>query len=330
VKLTEIARLTAFFTRLARDPRTQRPQPDVEERLDVEGRDACRYDLYSPRQPPKGLVVAVHGLTPHGSRDVRLVHFARCLARMRVACATPVLPGLVSCGWRAEDLDALTAATLDAAEAVGCAPGLVGFSFGGGYSLLAASRSPLAEHVRFVVAFGAHHSLPAVFESYRAERQATTRSAAGWDDWIYLNLALGVAGLPEPLRGEAHALLLRFCHGATAEEKRRFYDQHLTDVDPVDACLRQLDPQLLERLSPAGKLGGLRATVSLVHDEQDHLVPVTQLEPLQREVTAVVGADRCRVLATTLLSQALVGGMPRLGEIGRLYSALAPLVTDAL
>jgi pimeloyl-ACP methyl ester carboxylesterase len=338
VKLTEIARLTTFFTRVARDPRTQRPHPDVEERLDVDGRGGCRYDLYRPHQQPRGLVVAVHGLTPHGNRDVRLVHFARCLARMRVACAVPVLPGLVACGWRADDLDALTAATIDAAEGVGCAPGLIGFSFGGGYSLLAASRAPLADRVRFVVTFGAHHSLRAVFESYLAARQVTTRTAAGWDDWIYLNLALAEtlgsrAGLSEPICAEAHALLLRFCHDATAEEKRRFYDQHLVDfvgLEAVDACLRRSDPQLLDQLSPAGRLGGLHATVSLIHDEQDYLVPVAQLEPLQREVAAVVGADRCRALATTMLSQALGGRMPRLGEIGRLYSALAPLVTDAV
>jgi hypothetical protein len=331
VKISAAARLSALLARLARDPQGQQPHPDVEESRDVAaGGGPCCYDLYLPRRPAVGLVVAVHGATLHGGRDPRLIHFGRCLARGRVACALPSLPGLTACRWETEDVDALLATARHAADALRVPLGMVGFSFGGSYALLAASRPPLADRVRFVVAFSAYHDMEVLFDGYAAARHAPSRSATEWDDWIYLNVVLAgqypdEAGLPQAVRVEARDLLWRFCHGATAEEKRAFYDRHLESFDLVGVASRLRDRGVLDALSPAGKLGGLRAAVSLIHDDQDTTVPPEQGEQLWREVAAVVGADRCRFLLTSLLSHVTIGNVIRLREVSRLYGALAPL-----
>ena len=331
MKLIEMARLSTLFVRLARDPHTSEPLSDIEETRDhlAEG-GPCVYDLYRPKRPAIGLIVAVHGATLHGGRDLRLIHFGRCLARSRVACAVPSLPGLTACRWEPQDVDALCATARDAANAVRAPLGIVGFSFGGSYSLVAAGRPSFADRVRFVVAFGAYHDLGALLDGYVDARHAPSRSATDWDNWVYLNVVLAgqyadKVGLSPSVQAEARDLLWRFCHDATLEEKRAFYERHLADRDLVSVAGRLQDRAVLKAISPANQLAGLRAAVSLIHDDQDTMVPPEQGERLHREAAAVVGADRCRMLRTSLLSHVSLGNVMQLTEVSRLYHALAPL-----
>src|SRR5512142_1254561 len=94
--------------RLSR-PGSSGPDPAVEEARDL-GSGAGRYDTYAPRgKSPRATVVAVHGVTVHGARDPRLVHFARSLALSRTVCYVPTLTGLSSCRLLRTDLEELGA-----------------------------------------------------------------------------------------------------------------------------------------------------------------------------------------------------------------------------
>ena len=334
MKLSELGRLMSLLSRIGRGPRDGGSAPaGVHERADQHTASGALYDLYLPAREPRGAVVAVHGVTLRGGRDPRLVHFARSLARSQVACAVPTLPGLGSCLLAAGDLPVLEEVTLALAEETGQRPGLVGFSYGGSYCLVAAGRAKIADKVRFVLTFGAYASLEEVIAGYAEEQRQEPAGASAWDDRIYLHLVLvqqleQELGLPEELRRQVQALLRRYCSEASAEEKRRFYDEKLRPLELVGAALRSLDRDTLRALSPAGQLAALRCRVSLIHDAHDGVVPPAQAGKLHAELQQAGDPGRSRLLVTPLLSHVDLGSLLHVGQVGRLLAALAPLIED--
>lgn len=324
MSLTGFGRLAALLARLGRSPAT-RPPPRILEERDLSARDRATYDLYRPRREPLGTVIAVHGVTTHGRTEPRLVHFARCLALSRVACVVPTLPGLTDCTPRTGDIDDLEAVGRDAETRTGQRPGLIGFSFGGSYALLAAPR--LAP--RFVLTFGAYASLARVFEAAASAAEPTSDKA--WDELIYLHLASAyqhrdTLSLPPEVTSAARSLLERYCHEATLDEKRAFFEAHLRPRDVVRHGLQHSDPGLLAALSPAGNLDGLTCPTSLLHDRDDAIVPADQAESLHAELERVAPDAVHQVLVTRMLSHVSPGDVLRVGELRRFARALAPIL----
>jgi pimeloyl-ACP methyl ester carboxylesterase len=329
VRLADLARLMGLLSRISQGPRSTDRPAGLREQLEKTSSGAG-YDLYLPAGEPRAAVVAVHGVTAQGARDARLIHFARSLARAQVACAVPTLPGLSGCRWEAADLDVLEKVALALEVAVGQRPGLVGFSYGGSYCLVAAGRTDLAPRIRFVLTFGAYCSLEEVFAGYLEQERLEPESERDWDDRIYLHLVLAAQleealSLPAELRHRVHDLLHRYCDRATAEEKRRFFDHELRSLDLVSTAIASLDRPTLRALSPAGQLAGLRCPVSLIHDQHDSVVPPAQAEKLREELR--VGSNvLTRLLITPLLSHVDLGALLHPGRVARLVAALAPLV----
>lgn len=329
--LAELPRLAALITRLARFPRGGGPDPRVAERRGLSGPQGIFLDEYAPRGTPAACAVLVHGMTPNGKDEPRLVHFARAAALAGIRCTIPHLPGLAACRWEPSDLDALAAAVDDAAARGPGRPGLVGFSYGAGHALLAAARPAAAPAVRFVLAFGACRSVHELHDGYRAAWRAEPRNEAEWDDAIYARLVLAhrhreALGLPREARASIEELLRRFCHAATLGEKMAAHERHLRGLDLLGAEERAADPTADEALSPSGKLGGLRCTVSLVHDRHDHVVPSSHSDRLFAELRALPGGDRHRLVLTTLLQGRAGAALPPLGELLHVFGALGPLL----
>jgi pimeloyl-ACP methyl ester carboxylesterase len=335
VKLVELGRIMGLLSRISRGRRADEA-PDEERRTP----GGVLYDLYLPERERRGAVVAVHGVTLRGGRDQRLVHFARSLARSQIACAVPTLPALGSCRLAASDLDAVEEVTLALAEESGerpglrrsapPLPGLVGFSYGGSYCLIAAARASLAARVRFVLSFGAYWSLEEVVAGYAEEQRQEPAGATAWDDRIYLHLVLAEQLgdellLPGELREQVRDLLRRYCSEASPEEKRRFHDEKLRTLELAPA-LQRFDRATLRALSPAGQLGGLRCPASLIHDAHDSVVPRAQAEKLHAELQRSGEPERSRLLVTPLLSHVDLGSLLRVGQVGHLLAALAPLI----
>jgi pimeloyl-ACP methyl ester carboxylesterase len=335
MKLTQTLQTLQILSRIAQAPRADAgPDPAVLEERDLRApRTGLAYDDYRPRGRTAGAVIALHGVTVQGRRDARLVHFARSLARSGVACAVPSLGGLSDCRFRAEDLDELEELIALAAERAGERVGLIGFSYGGSYAVVTAARAAVAERVRFVLAFGPYHSLDELFAWYHETDPVEPASEPAWDNRIYLHLVLAhqlgaTLGLPEPLRGEVRALLGRFCHDASAEEKRRFFEERLRSLGLVAEGLRRRDRVLLDALSPAGKLAPLRCPVSVIHDLHDTIVPPGQGERLHAELCRLDRPERFRLLVTPLLSHVDLSALRRLGDIKRLVSTLSVIFGD--
>jgi pimeloyl-ACP methyl ester carboxylesterase len=330
--LVDLARLTALMSRLSKPWQEDGPDARVVEELDLSAGPGV-FDLYRPaRGVPRAVIVAVHGVTTQLARDPRLIHFARSLARSGVACAVPSLDGLAAARWDVVDLDCLEAVSLEAIARTGRpGVGLIGFSYGASYALVTAAREALAEQARFVIAIGAYHDLARLFSWYVETRHEEPQTEAQWDDQFYLHMVLARSHpelLPEAERQlpMVEDLLGRYCSGSSPEEKRRLFEQELRELDLVAKCMNAHDPEVVAALSPAGNLDGLRCPVSQIHDPADAIVPQEQAEALHAHLSSLPDGDRHGLLVTTLLTHVTLDSVLKLGELRRLFAAMAPII----
>ena len=129
-------------------------------------RGPMRARLYEPAGSHMRAALLTSGLHASGIDEPRLVRLARQIAASRVAVVTPDIPELS----RFEIAPAITDAIEDAggwlASDATLAPdhtaALMGISFSGGLSIIAAGRASLADRVAYVFSLGGHDDLARV------------------------------------------------------------------------------------------------------------------------------------------------------------------------
>jgi len=258
-------------------------------------------DLYvtvALRRPP-GLVL-VHGLSPTGKDDARLRDAAGLLARTGWAVAVPTIGGLTSLRLRPEDAGAV-AGSVRALAAAGYEPvALLGVSLGAGPSLLAAADPTVASQVSAVLALGGYASAVELLR-YTLTGTYAYEGAAG----------------RRPVHENAIAQFARANADLVDDAGRRLVDNR--DPAALDGLVRALPDRtraLLEALSPARVVSGLRAPLLLVHGREDPAVPFT--ESLRLAAAARAANRPVRV--------AIVGAVghvePDAGRLGGLTDAL--------
>src|SRR5438270_1619513 len=128
-------------------------------------RGPLRARVYEAR-PSHRSALLTSGLHPSGIDEPRLVRLARQLSGSGVTIVTPDIPELSQFEITPAITDAIERAGTWLALESGFAPdhavGLMGISFSGGLSIVAAGRPSLAGHVAYVFAFGGHDDLPRV------------------------------------------------------------------------------------------------------------------------------------------------------------------------
>jgi pimeloyl-ACP methyl ester carboxylesterase len=181
--------------------------------------------------------------------------------------------------------------------------GVMGMSFGGGISLLAASEPRFADHVSFVVAVGAHDDLGRVsrfFVSDEApEPGGGTRKlhAHGYgvmvlvyshvDDFFPREDAPAAADALRlwlwEQRDEARRVAAKLSPASRAKVEGLF-DVGVGGMKPE--LLAEIDGHAAEmaRVSPHGHLGSIRANVYLLHGEGDTVIPATETLWLAQDV----------------------------------------------
>src|SRR5215207_6476973 len=130
--------------------------------LGANGPIRARLYFRAGARPGAGIVVA-HGVHYQGIDEARLVPFARALAEAGNTVLTPELADVADYRITASGVSVIRdsvqylAARRDhvASERVG----LLGFSFAGGLSLVAARDQVTAKHLSFVTSVGGHHDL---------------------------------------------------------------------------------------------------------------------------------------------------------------------------
>jgi dienelactone hydrolase len=128
-------------------------------------RGAMRARVYEPNRSRR-VALLTSGLHPSGIDEPRLVRLARQIAASGVAVVTPDIPELS----RFEITPAITDAIEESGRWLAVESGLaadhrvalMGISFSGGLSIVAAARPSLAGRVAYVFALGGHDDLPRV------------------------------------------------------------------------------------------------------------------------------------------------------------------------
>ncbi len=308
-------------------------------------------------------VILVAGVNALGIDEPRLTGLANQLAETGTAVVTPELPDLQRYDITPRTTDMIEDAALWLSDYRDLAPdyrvGLVGISFAGGLSVVAAGRPELRDRVAFVVAFGGHGDFPRVVRFLCTGMEPVPPPPGGGNgpaprdryraphDYGVAILLLGLAqhvvpaGQVEPLR----ASILTFLHashmdlidkGKAAEEfaEARRMAQALPDpartlMAEVNARdVRSLGPKLLPFIDEIGRPAALSpdrspapaAPVFLLHGTDDNVVPAAESELL---AGYLAGKTRVRVLLSPLITHAEIDRPPRPSEVWKLVSFFA-------
>lgn len=289
--------------------------------FDVHG-EAVPARIYTPAgvsNPPS--VVLVHGVNHFGIDDPRLERFARAVSAAGVEVMTPAVKELSDYHVAPHSIDTVGGAVMEMQRKNHVSKvGLMGMSFGGGISLLAAADERFADRVSFVVAVGAHDDLGRVSKFFVQDEIEKTDGSTehlkahgyGMMILVYTHIedffpAEDVATARESMRlwiwehREEARKLEATCSAVCKEKLDRLYND---DPKAVDA----LRPEMLAligrhttdmaEVSPHGKLGPIRANVYLLHGAGDTVIPSTESEWLAKDVPAAR-------LKTTLITPAL-------------------------
>jgi dienelactone hydrolase len=129
-------------------------------------RGPMRARVYRPGRARGRAVLLTSGLHPSGIDEPRLVGLARHLAESGLTVVTPDIPELSHFTISTAITDAIEQAGGWLASNADLAPdhhaALIGISFSGGLSVVAAGRPSLRDRVAYVLSFGGHDDLPRV------------------------------------------------------------------------------------------------------------------------------------------------------------------------
>jgi pimeloyl-ACP methyl ester carboxylesterase len=313
--------------------------------IDEELEDHRRFRWYMPRgmAHPPGLVL-VHGIHRLAVDEPRLVRFARALAGNGVAVLTPEVRELADYRVDVRSVETIGAAAQALHAKLSRKVGIMGMSFAGGLSLLAACDPRFRSDIGMVVAVGAHDDAARVARFFATSRIAGPNGNAfslgphhyGVLVFAYAHaeqffpredLSIARQALASWLaeeRDAARAIAL----GATApshELLERLFDHRLELLVGPFLGVVDADADALGAVSPRGRIGGLGVPVFLLHGAGDTVIPPTETEWLTRDVPAAV-------LRNVLISRALLhvepGGQPTWHEQWELLHFVAEVLAE--
>jgi dienelactone hydrolase len=299
-----------------------------------------RARVYTPTNGVDLPVLLTPGVNALGIDEPRLVAFARNLAASGLLVVTPELPDLSRYLVTARSTDTIEDAALWLANnrslTGGRRIGIIGISFAGGLSVVAAGRPSLRGRIAFVFSFGGHANFQRVLrylctgkvEPLPANLEAPP--APPPHDYGLAVLALGLAhhlapaDQVEPLR----AGILRFLHAShlalfdQAKAEEEFAEAHAMEAalaEPAREVLhlvntrqgQALGRKLLPHTEALGNEAALSpdqspppdAPVFLLHGNEDNVVPAVETLRLAAYVRPHTPV---RVLLTALISHAEV------------------------
>ena len=269
---------------------------------------SIRARIFRPSGQPQRAVLLVSGVHPDGIDEPRLVALAKDLAGTGVNVITPEIRDLMEYRLTANVANAIEDAALwtvgreDLAGHSGV--GMIGVSFSGGLSIVAAGRPALRDRVAYVLSFGGHGNLPRVLhylctgvEPSVADEPGRRQTPHDYAVTVVLHQAADLIVPPEQV-GVLRRGIETFLRASAAARTNQKLAADLTqtaraiqrdmsepsatlmkyvmerDVASIGARLRpyldQLgqDPSLSPDRSPAPT-----APVYLLHGRDDHVIP---------------------------------------------------------
>ena len=269
----------------------------------------------------------VYGLTLQGKRDPRLVHFAQCFAQSGFRVAIPDLTGLTSLTLHEGDLVSIktlvTKLYADHKEPVG----ICAFSFGAGFSLLAASDPELSDIIDPLLLFGPYYSLPELWNSFATDERPPPTNENEWDALIWLRSvrafhALDALKLQDHEKQEIIDFLTNYCTEPSITTKINFYERILKRIRIPNMKSSVIDETTLQRLSPYGRLGTIQGRVLILHDRYDILIPPHHSEGIYDELCLRGSPYEQRLLITPLLSHVTARSVWKIFDVFRIVDMI--------
>jgi len=308
---------------------------------------SLRARVFKPAPPVRRAVVLVSGVHPEGIDEQRLVSLARELAGTGVNVVTPEIRELMEYRLTAnvtnaiEDTALWTVARDDLAGGAGV--GMIGVSFSGGLSIIAAGRPSLRDRVAYVLSFGGHGNLPRVLrylctgvEPPLADAPGVRRTPHDYAVAVVLHQAADLAVPPdqvEPLRRGIETFLRASAAARTNQQlaveitrtardlqARMLQPSATLMADVINRDVASLGARLLPYLDTLGQDPSLSpdqspppaAPVYLLHGRDDNVIP-----PVESALLAsyLERATKVRRLESGFLSHVDVAERPRVVEI---------------
>ncbi|MEO6212236.1 MAG: hypothetical protein ABIP65_01295 [Vicinamibacterales bacterium] len=295
---------------------------------------ALRGRVYRPERVNGPATLLVPGIHAEGVDEPRLVQFARDVASTGRVVVTTELSDLKQYRITPRSTDMIEDAAVWLSTRSGFAEngriGMMGISFAGGLSVVAASRPSLREQVAYVLSFGGHGDLP------RTMRYLCTGIEPGGSrrpphDYGTAILLLGVAAqvVPPPQVQPLRDAILAYLHAshvdmwnkaqaqtefdrakqmaAALDEPARTLMQYVNNRDAA-----RLGPVLLPHLALLGgdpslspaRSAAPAAPVYLMHGADDNVVPAMESVLLEKALTA--HGARVHLVATPMITHAEV------------------------
>ena len=264
-------------------------------------------------------IVIVHGVHYKGIEEPRLLKFSRAVASQGIAVLTPEISELADYHVDPRSIETVGASLVYMSHRSKHAKvGLIGMSFGGGLSLIAAADPRWADMVSVVVAVGAHDDVPRVSRFFA--HQPTTfadghPTAIRPHDYGATVLVYDRVGdfFPKEEEEAARSALRHWLREeqpeARADAARLSPTSRMKAEALFDGRFAEIDRELLQQIgkneadmakvSPHGHLGGMRAKVFVLHGEGDTVIPASEASWLALDVPE-------NKLQMVLVSQAIV------------------------
>ncbi len=337
--LLDLAALTAPDSRPSTVPMMRAPITYEVERRSYRG------DVYRPLEQPLAGLVLLHGASPLGKDEPRLVDFAAALASTRFVVLVPDLVGLRQLKLRAVAAREIADTVQYMHSTPGLAPGgrvgIIALSVASGPALLAATEPGTRERLRFVLTIGGYYDMldTLTFSTtgdFKDGTQWRHRAPNDYGKWVLVlsnvdklpsasdRRALAVIArrkLENP-KANVDALLARL--GADGRAVYEFINN--ADRRRVEGLFAQLPAGIkseIQALSLSNRdLSEIEANVILVHGLDDPMIPYTESVAL------------ARALPPARVSLFLVNGLvhvdlkPALADYWRLYRAVYTLLLE--
>jgi dienelactone hydrolase len=307
----------------------------------------ARARVYTPvgvSDPPG--VVLVHGVHRLGIDEPRLQRFARAVAAAGVVVFTPEVQEIADYRIDPRSIDTIGAAAAALRARLGHGRvGVMGMSFAGGLSLLAAADPRFAADIGFVVAVGAHDDLARVLRFFAtneiAQPDGTTVTLAAHEYGalvlIYGNAERFFPAADVPAAREAIRLRLWEQPDAALAKAKELGPEARAIVDALfqrrldvlrPALLAAIDQnsEAMRRVSPRGHLGAIRVPVFLLHGEGDTVIPAAETLWIADEIPP---AQLREVLVSPAVVHVEIHGEPSVRDRWALVHFMAGVLDEA-
>jgi pimeloyl-ACP methyl ester carboxylesterase len=307
-----------------------------------------RARLYTPvHHPHASAIMVIHGVHYLGMNEPRLIAFATAMSACGLRVLTPELPDIRDYHIDAHSIDTIgDAATWLSAQQDHRPVGIIGLSFSGSLSLLAAAAPHFRPYMKFIVAIGSEDEMSRVADYYRTGED---RRPNGTEEVLppheYGALVLEYENLkdfvpPRDLGALRYLLRTHLYENEAAErsvlstltpEQTAEAKQLMNTASPITrrelAAIEIRHIQDMAGVSPHGNLSHLTTPVYLLHGEADNIIPSAETQWLEAELPSET--LKASLISPILSHLDLVGKDPTFADRWRLVHFFALILHAA-